>query len=425
MKKFQKLLVISFAFLLTSFASALEIVDVQSDYWASNEIIRSIQNGFLNVIDGNRFNPEGTITRSEFVTSLLKAIRRENEPVVQKTSFKDVNYRTPNEQNILLSEQIRMVFGYPDKTFKPNVAINHNETMSMIANITKSDFKAADITVFADYLEIPLWAKRSYIKNVANGLYVNHPNENEFTPTNSLTRAEAAVLLDKIASNLDLIQEKYRDLYDDLSDENKLKKAVFLGDGTLGTAGFAFNNKVKIYDNKKIIEAGNVLIGTALTPVSSRRDGAGQQYVFSAPNDIYTTEGAFVYPKGTEFYARDEKIAYSSWRSKPEKSATVFFKYSLPNGETYDMAGVPFTKDNEVVYLDDFTKARKAKKLANYKMSKKEYLIACAHQRLPIMEYKIKDNSTIYILLTGDMVIPLNDDYINLRTKKSALEEKI
>ena len=157
MKKFKKILVVSLAILLANIANALEIVDVRSDYWAGQEIVRSIQNGYIYVIDGNKFKPEGTMSRSEFVTALLKVIQRQDEEVVQDTTFKDVNNLTPNEKSIVLSEQIRMAFGYPDKTFKPNTAINHNETMSLIANITKADYIAANITKFDDYDKIPLW----------------------------------------------------------------------------------------------------------------------------------------------------------------------------------------------------------------------------------------------------------------------------
>ena len=39
------------------------------------------------------------------------------------------------------------------------------------------------------------------------------------------------------------------------------------------------------------------------------------------------------------------------------------------------------------------------------------------------MEFEINPNKTIYILLTGDMVIPQSEDYYMLRTKKSVLEE--
>ena len=424
MKKFQKFLVITLAILLGNIANALEIVDVKADYWASEEIAHSIQNGFIYVVDGNKFKPEGSMTRSEFVTALLKVIRRNNEPVVQGTTFKDINSLTPNRKNVVLSEQIRMAFGYPDKTFKPNLAINHNETMAMIANITKGDFVAADITRFKDYSQIPLWAKRSWIKNVANGFYVNHPDSRMFTPTRNLTRAEAAVLFDRIAANLDKVLEQYRDLADSLDngDEDAYPKSEFIAEHTLGLANFAPNNKIQIYNNKKIIEAGNILIGTALNPVKSRKDLVGHEYVFSAPNDVYSVQGEFLYPKGTEFYARVDKIGYSAWRSKPEKSRVVFHKYSLPGGQTYDMAGVPFTRNDKIIYVSDVKNAKKAKALAGYKMSQKEYMIAAAHQRAPMIDYDIKSGKTIYILLTGDMVIPNFEEYLNLRTKDSILD---
>lgn len=436
MKKFKTLLAASLLLFSINLADALEIIDVKSNYWAGQEIVRAIQNGYIYVVDGNKFVPEGTMTRAEFVTALLKVIRRQNEPVVQNTTFKDVNNSTPNKKSVILSEQIRMAFGYPDKTFKPDIAINHNETMSMVANITNSDYVAANITSFEDYNEIPLWARRAYIKNVANGLYVNYPDSERFTPKNELTRAEAAVLFDRISANLAKVQDKYRDLYDTLSKANEgdgsdsaspfdFDKAQFIADNTLDMVSFASNNKVRIYDKKKIIEAGNILIGTGLNKVDSRKDLVGHEYIFSAPNDVYTTQGTFLYPKGTEFYARVEKIGYSAWRSKPEESRIVFHKYSLPNGETYDMAGVPFTKNEKIVYVSDVKNARKAKNLASYKMSQKEFLIACAHQMAPLTDFDIKPGKTIYILLTDDMVIPQNDEYFNLRTKKSILEEDI
>jgi hypothetical protein len=429
MKRFQRLLVITMAVLIGNFCSALEITDVQNNHWAAQEIIRSIQNGYIQIVDGNKFKPEAPMPRAEFVTSLLKVIRRDSEPVVKRTTFKDVASTTPNLRNIMLSEQIRMAFGYPDKTFKPLRNINHNETMAMIANITKDDYKGTDITRFTDYNQIPVWAVRSYIKNVTNGLYVNHPDELKFRPEANLTRAEAAVLFDRVAANLDKFKDEYRDLYDSaMSDDsgNGFPKSVFLEDNTLGLADFAPNNKVKVYDNKIVIEAGNILIATDVTKVTSRKDYVGDVYTFTAPNDVYSTQGKFLYPKGTEFYARDERKRYSAWRSKPEKSNVVFFRYSLPSGETYDMAGVPFTKDDKLIYVNNVKNAKQAKKYSSDKSSSKEYIIKCAHQMNPIIDYKVLRGKTIYILLTGDMVIPQTPEYYNLRTKKnSILEEDI
>lgn len=429
MRKFKTLLAVSLVMLGVNFANALEIVDVKADHWAGQEIIRALQNDYITVVDGNRFAPEETMTRSEFVTALLKVIRRQDEPIIQNTSFKDINDNTPNEKDIILSEQIRMAFGYPDKTFKPNVAIDHNETMSMIANITKADYSAADITGFDDFNSIPLWARRAYIKNVANGLYINHPDPDMFTPKNKLTRAEAAVLFDKIVSNVGKVKDKYRDLYNQLTGNNGLgfdfDKSQFIKDDSLSLATFAQNNKVGIYDNKKVIAAGNILIGTNLDKIKSRKDYVGQEYCFVAPNDVYTLQGTFLYPKGTEFYARIEKMGYSAWRSRPEASMPVFRKYVLPSGESYDMAGVPFTKNGKVVYVNDVKTIKKAKKIAKVKSDGKEYLIDVAHQVAPEFDYKIKAGKTMYILLTDDMVIPQDETYLNLRTKDTVLKEHI
>lgn len=430
MKKIQKLIVIALALFTFNVANALEIVDVKASYWASQEIVRAIQNNYIQIVDGNKFNPEGTMTRSEFVNSLLKVIKRENEKVVQKTTFKDVNTTTPNEKSIKISEQIAMAFGYPDKTFKPSSNINHNETMSMISNITNASYAAADITGFKDYEEIPLWAKRAYIKNVANGIYVNYPDGQKFTPSNNLTRAEAAVLFDRIAQNLDKVKDSIKNAlndsnYSDFGDDDDydLNKATFLRDETLGLVDFATNDKVKIYDSKKIIEAGNILIGTSLNEVRTRKDLMASEYVFAAPNDVYTKEGTFLYPKGTEFYARVDKIGYSAWRSKPEKSRVVFHKYTMPNGETYDMAGVPFTKKEKVVYTNS-KKTKKNQVLTYYSNSQKQNLIDVAHQMAPLTEFDINKAKTIYILITGDTVIPGND-YLNFRTKESVLDEEL
>ena len=129
-----------------------------------------------------------------------------------------------------------------------------------------------------------------------------------------------------------------------------------------------------------------------------------------------------LFPKGTEFYVRVDKIGYSAWRSKPEKSRIVFHKYSMPNGETYDMAGVPFTKKDRLIYTHKNTK--KSKALAYYDGTQKQNLINVAHQMAPLMDFDILKQKTIYILITGDTVIPA-DGYTNFRTKESVLDEEL
>ena len=58
------------------------------------------------------------------------------------------------------------------------------------------------------------------------------------------------------------------------------------------------------------------------------------------------------------------------------------------------------------------------------KSTNKKYLIECAHQMAPLTEFDIKTNKTIYILLTADMVLPKSEQYLDLRTEKSLLDDE-
>ena len=90
------------------------------------------------------------------------------------------------------------------------------------------------------------------------------------------------------------------------------------------------------------------------------------------------------------------------------------------------MAGVPFTKDDKLILVNNVKSAKKAKKYTADKSSSKGYIIKCAHQMNPKLDYKMMSGETIYLLLTGDMVIPQTEEYLNLRTKeKSVLEEDL
>ena len=72
------------------------------------------------------------------------------------------------------------------------------------------------------------------------------------------------------------------------SDLSKGTKVILTNLNQKGViVGQVKNNKVQVYDNKKIIEAGNILIGTALNKVETRKDLVGHEYRFTAPNDVY------------------------------------------------------------------------------------------------------------------------------------------
>ena len=188
---------------------AASIADVSQNYWASKEINIVVDNNIM-TLSGNRFNPEGNMTRVEFVNALLKVLSDENLNVTISNKFKDVQSSNPNYENILRSQQLGLVYGYPDGTFKPNNSVLRSEAQSVISHITKDmDADTSVLNQFKDAAAIPAWAKKVYAKTINYGIYVNYPDSRELRPNDNLSRAEAAVLLARLKEKLDLVKQEY------------------------------------------------------------------------------------------------------------------------------------------------------------------------------------------------------------------------
>lgn len=408
MKKIFCLLALGLLLIFAQAARALEVTDVKNDHWAAAAIANALNKGFMGFKSDYSFAPDDTLQRAEFIHSLLKVIKSGDIVAGIATKFKDVDSQTPYDESILTSEQLRLIFGYPDYTFKPEQPILRSEANAVIANVTKGFY--GDINVldsFDDADKIPNWALYSYIKNVVNKLYVNYPNPNEFRPNDYLTRAEAAVLFEAVEKQLSLVEDKFR------KTSNKVP-TEFLGTNTLKLVEGAPRSTVNLYNTKTVIEAGNIILVKPDQPIESKKLEVGDQLVFSAPADVYTQEGTFLYPAGTKFVADVQKIKYTPFRHKKQKNLIVLRKFYIPNGVSHQMAGVTYTTDKgSVVTTKTVDKKNPVKE--NYfagakEITKAEFRIKYTDKLSPVVKYDMKGDEIVYILLTGDMVIP-NENY--------------
>ena len=60
-----------------------------TDHWAATEIDVMTKAGVINGVGGNRFNPNGTVTRAEFVSMAARAVGIEG--VDYKNAYKDIS----------------------------------------------------------------------------------------------------------------------------------------------------------------------------------------------------------------------------------------------------------------------------------------------------------------------------------------------
>jgi len=387
----------------SGFASSI-IKDVPDGFWAQKAINDCINRGYFSLDAQHKFYPNGSIKRGAFLNSLLKVIESEDALKGAKAYFKDVNTKSPYNKDIAISQNLGIVFGYPDKTFKANDPITRSEATSVIANISKAS--AGDKSIlekFADTGSIPAWALNSYAKAVTDELYVNYPDPSKFNPNGKMTKAEAAVLFARMAGDIDLLKQKY-------PKAAKAQEDIFIGDETLTTYNKAPRNAVKVYNTKKIIEAGNVIMAHPTRDIDTRTLAKGETLTFVAPNDVYTDQGTLLYNAGTKFDAKVHQVKNRLWINKQNKALFIFDLASYTNNTQKEMAAVPYTTNKgHVIFVTDANSNKKYKESAK-KLTKGDFLLKYVDKLIPVVRTKIDANEDIYLLLTGDLIIPENAD---------------
>lgn len=308
------------------------IDDVDQNYWAQPEIASVVADSVMTLNNGN-FNPEGTMTRVDFVKALLKVLGNDDLEVTSNVRFSDVKTSSEDYAPIARSQQLGLVYGYPNGTFQPNKAVLRDEAQSVISHITiEGEVDRAIVSKFSDAAKVPSWADEVYAKTLSYGIYVNHPDENELRPTDELSRAEAAVLLYKLRQRLDLVKSQY-------------KKETILGTEHLTMVKKAPNHDVTITNIRNIILEGNVLEVSFNEAFKSKLHAAGDAITFTNPEDIKTDEGTLLIPAGSIFSAVVLDIKDPQWFNKNARVYVQLNKITTPCGKTVDINAKPFYKD--------------------------------------------------------------------------------
>ena len=110
---------------------------IDDSYWASKEINKVVSDGILPVDENGNFNPENSITRIQFVQGLLKVLSNDNLDVTITNTMSDVSVYDSYYDDVLRGQQLGVVYGYPDGTFKDQKNLLRSEVTSLMSHITK------------------------------------------------------------------------------------------------------------------------------------------------------------------------------------------------------------------------------------------------------------------------------------------------
>ena len=327
MKKFLSTLLIFF--LAASNVLAAVSTDVKDDYWAGKEIEYCVNEKIINPDQNGAFNPEKEVKRAEFTSMLLRALGHAPQLTDRKNPFADFSREYWGANDILKSDELGLVYGYPDNTFKPELPITKTEVASVISHITKDELK--DINVlnqFADAGTIPAWGKQQYAKSIELGLYVNHPDAHKLLPDKNLNRAEAAVLMYKLKNSINVVKDEYVP-----------PKEEVLKTEHLNIYPKASKNEVIITNMRKIILAGNVVKVNFAEKYNSNKSDVGSAVNFTFKDNVTTDEGTLLIPAGSTLSGYVQTLEPQKKFNKNAKVTLTFRELSTPSGQNVTVQG--------------------------------------------------------------------------------------
>lgn len=172
-----------------------------SDHWAHNAAIKMVSNGIINArISDNGsylFNPDLPVSRCEFLVMAMKSVGYTVRGNSVNTGFLD-NGDIPAEYKGYVAAALERGFIRGEKTdagyvFNPNESITRAEAAVLLNNIIGLPVPAVK-AVFADNNAIPAWAADAIYALNECGI-INGMGEGYISPYSSLTRAQTAQIL--------------------------------------------------------------------------------------------------------------------------------------------------------------------------------------------------------------------------------------
>lgn len=171
--------------------------DISGSY-AKEAIIRLYNKGIINGTSLTTFEPGKTVTRAELSKMLVNALQL--DPVSNDLSpFTDLKPSDWYYGDISALVNLDMVQGRSSKTFAPKAVITREEAAALMVRMLKIEPEAIPSSSqlpYTDHSKVSNWAL-GYVNEMTR-LGFMKGDAGGFRPKYSLTRAEAAMLLDRI-----------------------------------------------------------------------------------------------------------------------------------------------------------------------------------------------------------------------------------
>ncbi|MBO9599619.1 MAG: S-layer homology domain-containing protein, partial [Cohnella sp.] len=175
--------------------------DLKSVPWAKKAIEAMASRGIINGTSEQTYDPNASIKRADFLALLVRALELKGSDK-SVTMFSDVASSAYYYDAVKIAMQLGIVQGTGSNLFDPNSSISRQDMMVIAARAAKAAGKAlpagGTLSSFSDEGSVAAYAKDSVTTLVQAGIVEG--SGGKLAPNGTLTRAEAAVILQRIWS---------------------------------------------------------------------------------------------------------------------------------------------------------------------------------------------------------------------------------
>jgi hypothetical protein len=187
-------IILCITLVLSNFVFADNKSDLKGN-WAEDQINNWLAKGYVKGFHDGSFKPNHDISRIEFIVLINRAFGfTETEAI----DFKDVKENDWFYREVSKAKKAGYITGQNDGAFKPNAKITRQEAAVILSRLFKLH-GSSNTEVFAalkDVNSIPSWSQDAISAVVSKGYMQGLPDKS-FSPSKTMTRAEAIVALDR------------------------------------------------------------------------------------------------------------------------------------------------------------------------------------------------------------------------------------
>lgn len=182
-----------------------------SGHWAEAPVYRMGARFVVNGTPDGEFLPDQAVTRAEFAAMIIRALGLEYE-AEDAPSFGDVSSSDWYHNAVQSANQHGLVKGFGNGVFRPEDSITREQAMSIAARAAGLTGSVPALTreesekllgAFADSSELSAWAESGVAFSLREGM-TNGRDGGTIAPQSPITRAEAAVLIERMLEKLGL-----------------------------------------------------------------------------------------------------------------------------------------------------------------------------------------------------------------------------